>query len=123
MIDTLCLTLQSKAIKGHVDLMAVVGSKINVDLKKSNEYRIMGTYKNLRVYVEPTFVRIEGSLPKYYYGSNLVTLSRSEPGIIIDQLSRELGLPLQEAVVTRIDIAAILRWTMNHEVIILPLVY
>lgn len=106
MIDTLCLTLQSKAVKGHVDLMAVVGSKINVDLKKSNEYRIMGTYKNLRIYVEPTFVRIEGSLPKYYYGSNLVTLSRSEPGIIIDQLSNELSLPLKEAVVTRIDIAA-----------------
>ena len=36
----------------------------------------------------------------------MVTLSRSEPCIIIDQLSNELGLTLKEAVVTRIDIAA-----------------
>lgn len=106
MIDTLGITLYSTALGHYVDLMAVVGTRINVDLKNSNEYHIKGTYKNLNVYVEPAFVHIEGSLPKYSYGSNLITLSRSEPGLIIDQLSRELGLPLQEAVITRIDIAA-----------------
>lgn len=106
MIDTLGLTLQLSAIDHYVDLMAEVGSKIKVDIKKSNEFRIIGTFKNLNIYIEPTFVRIEGSLPKYYHSSNLRTLSRSEPGLIIDQLSRDLDLPLQKAIITRIDIAA-----------------
>lgn len=106
MIDTICLTLHLSALNNYIDFMAEVGTKINVDFKKSNEYRIIGTLKNLNIYIESAFVRIEGSLPKYYYGSNLITLSRSEPGIIIDQLSNELGIPLQEAIITRIDIAA-----------------
>ncbi len=106
MIDTIGLLLHSSEINHYVDLMKEVGSKIKVDFKKSNDYRIIGAHKNLRVYIEPTFVRVEGSLPKYRYNTNLRTLSRSEPGQIIDQLSRELDLPLQEAIITRIDIAA-----------------
>ena len=106
MVDTIALTLKSSTVNYPIDFMAEVGSKINVDFKKSNEYRIIGTLKNLNIYIEPSYIRIEGSLPKYYYGTNLITLSRTEPGIIIDQLSTKLGIPLQEATITRIDIGA-----------------
>lgn len=106
MVDTIGLKLDKSMVNTSIDFMSEVGAKINVDIKRSNEYRIIGTYKNLQVTITPLCVYIEGSLPKYHYGSNLVTLSREEPGIIIDEIGAALGLPLREAIVTRVDIAA-----------------
>lgn len=105
MIDTLALIYTLSIVDGYINLMSEVGAKINVDLKNSNEFHIKGTYKNLRVYIEPTFVRIEGSFPKYYYGTNLKPLSHIELGLAIDKLSAVFGLPLKHAVISRIDIA------------------
>ena len=106
MIDTVGLTIEQTAVNNSVDFMAEVGARINVDIKRSNEYRVVGTYKNLQVTITPSLVHIEGSLPKYRYGSNLVTLEREEPGSIIDEIGAALGLPLRDAFVTRVDIAA-----------------
>lgn len=106
MVDTIGLRLEKSMVNTSIDFMSEVGAKINVDIESSNEYRIKGTYKNLQVTITPSYVRIEGSLPKYRYRSNLVTLSREEPGIIIDEIGAALGLPLREAIVTRVDIAA-----------------
>ena len=105
MIDTLCLVYTPSMDSGYIDLMSEVGVRINVDRKNSNEFHIIGTYKNLRVYIEPTFVRIEGSFPKYYYGTNLKPLLYIELGLAIDKLSAVFGLPLKQAVISRIDLA------------------
>lgn len=105
MIDTLVLTFTPSMVDGYINLMSEVGAKINVDLKKSNDLRVVGKYRNLRVYIEPTFVRIEGSFPKYYYGTNLKPLSYMELGLAVDRLGAALGLPLRRAVISRIDIA------------------
>lgn len=112
MFDTISLKLDKSMVNTSIDFMSEVGAKINVDIKRSSEYRIIGTYKNLKVTITPLCVYIEGSLPKYRYGSNLVTLSRGEQGIIIDEIGAALGLPLREAIVTRVDIAANLQ--MNN---------
>ena len=106
MVDTIGLTIDQSMVNTSIDFMAEVGAKINVDIKCSNEYRIIGTYRNLHVFITPSYVHIEGSLPKYRYGSNLVTLSREEPGNIIDEIGAALCLPLRDAFVTRVDIAA-----------------
>ena len=106
MVDTIGLTIDQSMVNTSIDFMAEVGAKINVDIKSSNEYPIIGTYRNLHVFITPSYVHIEGSLPKYRYGSNLVTLSREEPGNIIDEIGAALGLPLRDAFVTRVDIAA-----------------
>ena len=105
MIDTLALIYTPSIVDGYINLMSEIGAKINIDLKKSNEFRVVGKYKNLCVYIEPTFVRIEGSFPKYYYGTNLKPLSHIELGLAIDKLSAVFGLPLKQAVKGRIDIA------------------
>ena len=110
MIDTIWLILHHSTVNYKIDFMAEVGAKINVDIKRSNEYRIVGSLQNMQIYIEPTFVLIQGSLPKYYYGSNLVSLPRTELSNAIDKLSTDLGLPLREAIITRIDIG------MNVEV-------
>ena len=78
MIDTIWLILHHSTVNYKIDFMAEVGAKINVDIKRSNEYRIVGSLQNMQIYIEPTFVLIQGSLPKYYYGSNLVSLPRTE---------------------------------------------
>lgn len=106
MVDTIGLVIDQSAVNYAMDFMAEVSAKINVDLERSNEFRIMGTCKNMKVYITPARVHIEGSLPKFRYNSNLITLEREEPGLIIDKLSSILGLPLREAFVTRVDIAA-----------------
>lgn len=106
MVDTIGLVIDQSAVNYAIDFMAEVSAKINVDLERSNEFRIMGTCKNMKVYITPARVHIEGSLPKFRYNSNLITLEREEPGLIIDKLSSILGLPLREAFVTRVDIAA-----------------
>ena len=105
MIDTLALIYTPSIVDGYINLMSEIGAKINIDLKKSNEFRVVGKYINLCVYIEPTFVRIEGSFPKYYYGTNLKPLSHIELGLAIDKLSAVFGLPLKQAVIGRIDIA------------------
>ena len=110
MIDTIWLILHHSTVNYKIDFMAEVGAKINVAIKRSNEYRIVGSLQNMQIYIEPTFVLIQGSLPKYYYGSNLVSLPRTELSNAIDKLSTDLGLPLREAIITRIDIG------MNVEV-------
>lgn len=105
MIDTLWLLYTPSIGGGYTNLMSDVGAKINIDLKNSNEYHIYGQYKNFIIKIEPTYVLIKGSFPKYYYGTNLKPLSHTELGLAIDKLSAELGLPLKQAVITRIDIA------------------
>ena len=102
MVDTIGLVIDQSAVNYAMDFMAEVSAKINVDLERSNEFRIMGTCKNMKVYITPARVHIEGSLPKFRYNSNLITLEREEPGLIIDKLSSILGLPLREAFVTRL---------------------
>ena len=87
MIDTIWLILHHSTVNYKIDFMAEVGAKINVDIKRSNEYRIVGSLQNMQIYIEPTFVLIQGSLPKYYYGSNLVSLPRTELSNAIDKLS------------------------------------
>ncbi len=105
MVDTLGFTLQLSVVGNYIDFINEVGAKIKVDIKKSNEFKVIGTLKNLRVYIEREFIRIEGSLPKYYYGTNLKPLSYSEIGLIIDELSEKLGIPLRDADIFRIDMA------------------
>ena len=102
MVDTIGLVIDQSAVNYAMDFMAEVSAKINVDLERSNEFRIMGTCKNMKVYITPARVHIEGSLPKFRYNSNLITLEREEPGLIIDKLSSILGLPLREGVIFHI---------------------
>ena len=47
MIDTIWLILHHSTVNYKIDFMAEVGAKINVDIKRSNEYRIVGSLLNI----------------------------------------------------------------------------
>ncbi|WP_259297896.1 phage/plasmid replication domain-containing protein, partial [Parabacteroides merdae] len=67
---------------------------------------------NLGINIYNSFITIEGSLAKFYYGNNLHLLGREEIKQVIDLLSDILQLDINSAHVTRIDIAA--DFEMSH---------
>lgn len=67
---------------------------------------------NLIIKIYTSFITIEGSLAKFYYGENLHLLGREEIKQAIDLLSDILQLDINSAHVTRIDIAA--DFEMSH---------
>ena len=48
MIDTIWLILHHSTVNYKINFMAEVGAKINVDIKRSNEYRIVGSLQNMQ---------------------------------------------------------------------------
>jgi len=67
---------------------------------------ITGKLDNFSITVNRGGINIkDGSLCKYYLGDNFKTLGRSETKRAIEQLSDTLHLPIEQAQVTRLDIA------------------
>lgn len=67
---------------------------------------ISGNVGNLKVSLNRFQVKVkDGSLCKWYLGSNFQTMGRQDTERAIEQLSDTLHLPMSKAVVTRIDVA------------------
>lgn len=64
-----------------------------------------GHLHNYKVNVSPAGISFKGSLAKYYLGDNIQTLTRSDSQRAIEKLQDEIWLPIEQAKVTRIDIA------------------
>ena len=72
----------------------------------NGEAVITGKLDNFSITVNRGGINIkDGSLCKYYLGDNFKTLGRSETKRAIEQLSDTLHLPIEQAQVTRLDIA------------------
>lgn len=76
-------------------------------------YNIGGSLANLRVNVYETGVSVKGSLAKFHLKDNLHTLTRSGTQEAIEHLSDSLGLPLERAKITAIDLAT--HFIMKYE--------
>lgn len=76
-------------------------------------FSLTGNLGNLRVSVTGNRVKIsDGSLCKWYLGDNFQTLTRGDTKRAIEMLSDKLHLPLNNADITRIDIAQ--NFIMKH---------
>ena len=88
-------------------------SNFNFQLDTSVHYECWSyQLDNLIIKIYTSFITIEGSLAKFYYGENLHLLGREEIKQAIDLLSDILQLDINSAHVTRIDIAA--DFEMSH---------
>lgn len=78
-------------------------------------YSMTAKIKNLIIKATSKQVTIKGSLCKYLHNDNLTTLTIKEVKAAITQLSRELHLNLEDAEVTRFDIASnfVMRYPVN----------
>lgn len=70
----------------------------------TNETYVRGWHANFRVYLSNDILKLEGSLPKYYYGSNIKTLTFEDAILAIESLSFDFGLPFERGYIKRIDI-------------------
>lgn len=64
-----------------------------------------GLWLGRKVIVTETYVSFEGSLPKCLWGHNLKTMSLKEVKWIILKLSKDLGVPMHEAIVELAEFA------------------
>ncbi|MBC5774242.1 hypothetical protein H8S95_09225 [Pontibacter sp. KCTC 32443] len=65
---------------------------------------ITGNAGNLRIGISDSGVSIKGSLAKFYLGTNLHTLTRSDSRRAFEMLADTLHLPIHKAKVTRVDV-------------------
>lgn len=106
MFDTIHLKLTEAEVT-NVDFMGEVPCYLD-DIAEHNfsgRVVVSGNLGNLKVTISPYQVKIMNSLPKWYYGDNFSILSRSDTKKAIEKLSDCLHLPIDKAVVTRLDVA------------------
>lgn len=93
-----------------VDLMAEVPNYLEKTIVSNTDDGntfITGYNNQFKVVVTPNGVKLhKGSLCKSWHGNNIQTLGRQEAQWAIEQLSDELHLPIHDANVFRIDLAA-----------------
>lgn len=77
---------------------------------KDDTYSITFNVSNFRITLrmnkddEPIKLFFYGSLPKYYYGNNLAQLDWDSTRKAIQNLSEELSIDLDDAILTRVDV-------------------
>ena len=103
MYDTVKFIIQESDLNNEVCFMEEVACRISVKSSSSNE--VTGYLDNMKVEIKGTTLIVIGSLLKYYQGNNYNSyLSRWKTKMVIDKLSKALGVPMKKAKVTRIDI-------------------
>lgn len=78
----------------------------------SNETVVTGNLDNLKISVRKNSVKVENSLCKWYLGDNFQTLTHNEIKLANEKLSDTLHIDIQQANVSRLDIAD--NYTMQH---------
>ncbi|MFA7418890.1 MAG: phage/plasmid replication protein [Melioribacteraceae bacterium] len=106
MIDTIHITLYSK-IKPKQEFFKNLKNDLKTDASTGEVIaNWKGTWNNFKIYYyDNNRLQMQGSLAKYYFGGqNLYTLDRTLIKKAITKMSREIGLPIHEGVVTRLDL-------------------
>lgn len=102
---------------GGVDLLNTIPgqlSRYSQTVYENGIVSIIGYYGSLKIKVTEQNVKIfDSSLCKWYLGDNFQTLTRGDTRKAIERLSDELHLPMDQSIVTRIDVAQ--NFIMNHE--------
>lgn len=107
MVDTVNLSCYSKDM-GGVSFLDETAQYLNVTGEHNTDKGLFvsGSIGNLGVYVRDEVLKInKGSLCKWYLGDNWQTMTRENIAEAIEHLSDILHLPMQRAVVTRLDVA------------------
>ncbi|TVL97280.1 MAG: hypothetical protein CV087_22540 [Candidatus Brocadia sp. WS118] len=103
MYDTVSLWQKSQSTEHIPNLLTE--AKTNI-IQRTGEIYSNGKLENLKVNVNSNGVSIKGSLAKFLFGNNLEQLTRKNTQLAIEKLSDSLKLPLQGAIVYRLDIGA-----------------
>lgn len=113
MFDTINFRLRASESKG-VNLKEQIPpllSNVSVHQYAANDFSlwITGDLNGLRVSTNGAVLKVGGgSLARWYHGNNIATLNKTDTRLAVEALSDTLGVPMDKADLTRIDIAATL---------------
>jgi len=120
MYDTITLFVNAEDVPG-TDFMAELPLKLSniseVHAPYAGAIKVRGALSNFHATVSHSGLLLTGSLCKYFFGENQHTLTLENTREAFGKLFAELGLPIEQAKVYRIDIAA------NYEVDKVPCSY
>ena len=110
MIDTIHLILNKtnagKNFKWDIDKIVSNLDRVKTTVNEGGSYYKSGYLRNMRVSVNNDYIKVQGSLPKFYFlGNNLRTLTNDEIVDAMIDLSNFLELPLERSYIKRLDIA------------------
>lgn len=107
MYDTIFARLTQGEVKG-IDFLSETSCYLDnvAQHNFSDNVVITGNVGNLKVSLNHYQVKVkDGSLCKWYLGNNFKTMSRKDTQMAIERLSDTLHLPIDKAIITRIDVA------------------
>lgn len=107
MYDTIFARLTQGEVQG-VDFLAETPCYLDnvAEHTYSDGVVVTGDVGNLKVTLNHFQVKVrDGSLCKWYLGSNFKTMGRKDTQMAIERLSDTLHLPIGKAIITRIDVA------------------
>lgn len=107
MYDTINFRLGNDQAR-NIDFLAHIPyflSKVSTHYKPDGQIYLTGGLGSYSVFVNKTGVSLKGSLPKFYLGDNLQTLTKSDSKQAIQKLSDSLQIPVEKAKITRVDLA------------------
>ena len=104
MYDSIKIVLSEKDLNNEISFMEEIPCRIVVSVCSEN--RVVGYLRNMRVEVRGTTLVVEGSLTKWVLGNNYAKpLGIWEIRSGVKALSVALGVPIEKAVVQRLDVA------------------
>lgn len=109
MYDTTYLRQRQDDMQSRVDFIELLpGLLDNVCFlsRVSGEQCVQGNLDNLIIKANQYSLFVGGSLCKYYLGDNFQILDRKDTRRAIEKLSDTLHLPMNKAIITRVDVAA-----------------
>lgn len=110
MFDTVRFVLTERDLNNKMSFIEEIPCLINVC--KISENYVFGHLKNMRIEIRGSKLYVEGSLTKWLLGNNYIrSIGIREIKRAIASLSKCLNVPLEEATLTRIDVA--LNFRMN----------
>lgn len=105
MIDTIGLYINEYELDYKYSFKEI-SNKIMISNYKSGNKIIVGYLRNMRIQISETSLSIMGSLSKWHFGNNIQCLSLVDTKKAIASLEEEIGIPLENARVTKLDIGA-----------------
>lgn len=103
MIDTIGIFLEHKEAWKTIE--PYLTDQVESTTKNTGEVSLTGKTNNFKIYANSEILTLNGSLSRFYFGSNAKTLTRSNIHEAINNLSDSLHFPVQEGILWRLDIA------------------
>lgn len=104
MLDTCNCYLQLSQ-NDQIDIGNLTNVRKITDAHNGQLVKYSGKLRNLIVEWSHSYLRISGSISKYYFGHNIFLLNRNEIKKAIDTINKDLGIDVSKSIIRRLDFA------------------